>query len=75
MTLSTLSEVTFGLEIGLNPSILLTRSKQEGDPPLTLVLFDSTQRNFLPEWKKLKNLTFLGENFQNQTKDGRPDPT
>jgi len=25
---------------------------------------------FLPEGQKLKNLGFLGENFQTQTKDG-----
>jgi len=32
---------------------------------------------FDPKGKKLKNLTFLGENFQihTQTKDGWPDPT
>jgi len=48
-----------------DPSILLTRSKLEADPPLTQVLFDPTRSDFfLTKKKKLKNLVFLGEIFQ-----------
>jgi len=42
---------------------------------LTRVLSDPTQRDFFrPDWKKLKNLTVLGEIFQTQTMDAA-DPT
>jgi len=43
---------------------------------LIRVLFDPTQRDFFnPTGNKLKNLGFLGEIFQTQTKDGWPNPT
>jgi len=35
---------------------------------MTQVFFDPVQnRFFLPEWKKIENLIFLGEIFQTQT--------
>jgi len=51
------------LEMGPDPSILLTRSKSEVDLPLTRpeeIVFDSREKN-------MKNLTFLGKIFQTQT--------
>jgi len=55
------------LEMGPGLSLLLTRSKQEANPPLTRVLSDPDKIFFDPKGKKLKNLTFLGEIFQIQT--------
>jgi len=53
----------------------LTRSKLESNLPLICVLFDRTRIDFfLPEGKKFKNFMFLGEIFQTQTIEGRPDP-
>jgi len=47
----------------------LSHSIKEADPPLTLELFDPTQKDFYdPKGKKLKNLTFLEEIFFIQTK-------
>jgi len=43
----------------------LTRSKKEGDPPLTRVLFDLTRRDFFDPMEKIDIL--LGEIFQIQT--------
>jgi len=58
------------LEIGSdpNPSILLTLSKKEANLPLIRVLFRPDPKRFFDP--KGKKLTFLGEIFQTQTKDG-----
>jgi len=64
----------------IRPELLLTHSnKQEANPPLTKAPFWPVPKIFFltRRVKKLKNLVFLGEIFQNQpqTIDGWPDPT
>jgi len=62
----------------LDQSLLLTRSKEEADPPLTQVLFDPTQRYFfLTRKEKIEKFDIFRGNFQIQTQTINvwPDPS